>query len=100
MQVANTEWMLGVQLQTLINQKNTALRSSMYCYCDDIVCASTVADLNQEKFTNECDAYFVLHVRDCPYNETCSVNKLFELEDYDDPYLLRKAGIFLLFGDS
>ena len=95
--MASSEWVLGVQIQNFDNPKNVAWRPNiyMYCYCDvvGLPCAPFLTGLDQEKCTDECETYFVIHVhvRDCPYNEMFSVNKLYRLEDYDDPYLLSKA---------
>ena len=101
-QVASSEWVLGVQLQHFENPKNAAWRLDKYCCCDifPLVCEPTITSLDQQMCTDECETHFVIHVRDCPYNQTCSVTKRYELEEYDDLYLLSKAGIFILFGNS
>ena len=101
MQVASSEWLLGVHLLQFENTKNAEYDdSNRYCCCDTTICAETLARLNPTQCTMECQTYIVVNVRECPYNETCLVYKLFGLEEYENPYPLSKAGFLIQFGES
>ena len=90
-------------MQHFENPKSVEIISNKYCCCDlskTVDCTSNLAGLDLKKCTEKCDPYFVVHFRECPYNATCFVTKLFELEDYYNPYPLSQYGLFIEFGES
>ena len=83
MQVVSSEWVLGVQIQHFDNPNNAAFLNNPNdpCCCDvnPHKCASATV-LNKTLCYDECETYFVILVRDCPYNKTCSNEKFIEVQ--------------------
>ena len=76
--------MLGVQIQHFENKHNVEIRNGEYCCCDDPYnkkCWENIIDLNGMCSNSDyrCETYFVLYVRKCPYNSTCTDTKKNEL---------------------
>ena len=87
-QVAYSEWFLGVQIQHFENKYNSEIRDGKYCCCDngDVKCGKNITDLqgmcDYSKSAYGCEPYFLIHVRDCPYNSNyCSVNKTYQMNN-------------------
>ena len=83
MQVASSEWVLGVQIQHFENMHNAEISNGNYCCCDDPYkeCWKNITDLNGMCFNlpYRCQTYFVLYVRECPYSSTCSDTEFYRL---------------------
>ena len=87
MQVASTEWFLGVQIQNYVNQYNVEIISGSYCCCDDSeTCASDLNDLliscKNPSTAQPCETYFLVHIRNClssSTSSTCSLSKTYQL---------------------
>ena len=83
MQVASTEWFLGVQIQNFENTYNVEIINGMYCCCDNNErCRS---DLNQlflckhPNVTQVCETYFLIHIKNCLIESSCSPGKTYQL---------------------
>ena len=80
MQVASTEWFLGVQIQNFENLYNAEMLSSIvYCCCDVYNCTLNIADLQGICTADVCQPYFLIHIRDTSCNGICSLNKTYQL---------------------
>ena len=84
MQVASTEWFLGVQIQDFTNLYNVQIINGMYCCCDDNeTCGSTLNDLlgmcKDPTTTQICETYFLVHIKSCLFFPTCSLSKTYQL---------------------
>ena len=101
-QAASSQWLLGVHLLQFDNSKNAkyASNGNRYCCCDTTICEDSFARLNPTQCNIECQTYIVVNVNECPYNETCFVYKLFELEDDEDLYPSSNAGFLIQFRES
>ena len=84
-QVASSEWVLGVQIQHFENMYNAEIRNDLYCCCDDHFreCKENITDLIQNgtcfNSDHRCETYFVLYVRECSYNSICSDTEIYRL---------------------
>ena len=80
MQVANSEWVLGVHMQHFQNLYNAEIRNGLYCFCDishnTVKCREDLTDLNIAACTSECEPYFEIRVEICLANGTCSNTKM------------------------
>ena len=81
-QVASSEWLLGVHIQHFENVHGSVVINDLFCCCDDgsdsdvSLCKENITDLQMCKFvTNQCDNYILVYVRNCFYNNTCFVTK-------------------------
>ena len=86
LQVASSEWVLGVQIQHFENVYSSEIRNGLFCCCDDdgSLCKENIIDLQMCKLSatyNPCDTYFLVYVRDCLYNSTCNYTKYSQLND-------------------
>ena len=73
MQIASTEWFLGVQIQNFENLYNAEIIFDGYCCCDLIAkCAINIADLQGMCLTQSCEPYFLLHIKDSSCTGMCS----------------------------
>ena len=67
-QVASSEWVLGVQIQNFTNFFNAELRENMYCCCDiPDTCDSNITEFTSTYVkicTTECNTYFVANLLD------------------------------------
>ena len=83
MQVASSEWFLGVQIHDFMNPYNVEIINGMYCCCDDNeTCASSPSDLLvicKDPIAQVCEPYFLVHVKNCLY---CSHSKTYILLNY------------------
>ena len=85
MQVASSEWTLGLQILEFKHLFNVNIQEGkeMYCCCDIFdpqrICAGTFEGLDLNKCIEECDIYFMFHIKICPYNGTCSLTQFYEL---------------------
>ena len=96
LQVTNSEWVLGVQIQHFENVYGLEIRNSHFCCCDDgtdnddddqndvSLCVRNITDLQMCKNStayNPCDTYFLVYVRDCLYNSTCNYTQTYQLKN-------------------
>ena len=84
LQVASSDqWVLGVQIQNFMNMHNAEVRNDNYCCCDGHFkqCRKNITDLNGMCFnsTERCEAYFVLYVRECSSQGTCTDTESYQL---------------------
>ena len=84
MQVASTEWFLGVQIQNYKNLYNVEIINGMYCCCDDNeTCGSAPNDLlamcKDPNTVQLCETYFLVHIKNCLSLSTCSLSKTYQL---------------------
>ena len=84
MQVASSEWVLGVQIQHFENMYNAEIRDGKYCCCDrnDVVCQADIILLGTciiSQPEHGCDPYFRVYVRACLNNGTCFVTESYQL---------------------
>ena len=84
MQVASTEWYLGVQIQDFINLYNVEIINGMYCCCDDSeTCGSDFDNLlgkcEDPSTTQVCKTSFLVHIRYCSRFHTCFLSKTYQL---------------------
>ena len=84
MQVASSEWVLGVQIQHFENMYNAEIIDGKYCCCDDddVMCQEDITYLGMCRISQPnqaCDSYFRVYVRVCLNNGTCSVTKSYQL---------------------
>ena len=97
MQVASTEWVLGVQIQNFTNLYNVEIINGMYCCCDDNErCGSTSSDLlgmcKHASTTQVCETCFLVHIKNCISIGTCSLSKTYQL-NYKPSDLISDHGI-------
>ena len=85
MQVASSEWVLGVHIHQFMNVYNAEIRNGKYCCCDDHFkeCWENITDVNGMCLisTYHCDTYFMLHVRECSSKDTCTDTKSYQLNE-------------------
>ena len=85
MQVASSEWVLGVQIQHFENLYNVEIKDGSYCCCDnpEVECSQSITDLQglcyDPNLIRVCEQYFLVHVKDCSYNSTCTVSQTYQL---------------------
>ena len=85
MQVASTEWFLGVQIQDFVNLYNVEIINETYCCCyDNQICLSDSNSLltlcKDSSTTPPCETYFLVHVRDhCLNSGACLVSRIYQL---------------------
>ena len=81
MQIASTEWFLGVQIQNFENHYNAeTVLGPGYCCCDSLEeCRQNIADLRGICVTHSCQPYFLMHIKGSSCNDTCSLNKTYPL---------------------
>ena len=85
-QVASSEWALGVQTQHFENTYNAEMREGKYCCCDfgDVMCTENITELNgfciDSNSINPCDSYFLIYIRDY-YNSTCTATKMYRMNN-------------------
>ena len=89
LQVASSEWVLGVQIQHFENMYGSEIEGGLFCCCDDSrtdlsMCKENVTDLPMCKNSatyNPCDTYFLVYVRECLYNSTCNYTQQYRLNN-------------------
>ena len=79
-QMASSEWVLGLQIQHFANLYNAEIRGDQYCCCDmqstaAVPCVDNLPDLQSSDCTAECEPYFEIYFIVCFTNETCFVMK-------------------------
>ena len=81
-QVASSEWVLGVQIKHFKNLYNVEIRDGLYCCCDNpnmTLCSESVTHEDGKCFDSDpvrsCKPYYILHIMVCSHNQTCSVPK-------------------------
>ena len=84
MQVASTEWFLGVQIQDFVNLYNVEMINENYCCChDNQTCSSDLISLlticKASSTTPPCETYFLVYVRDCLHSSACTVSRIYQL---------------------
>ena len=68
MQVASTEWFLGVQIQNFENLYNAEIILGGYCCCDTVsICVESIVYLQGMYLTHSCEPYFLIHIEDKSY---------------------------------
>ena len=76
--MANSEWVLAVQVQHFQNMYNAEIRNNgtVYCFCDIsssvVPCVANLTDLNLTACTSECEPYFEVRFKVCFADGTCS----------------------------
>ena len=78
-QVASTEWFLGVQIQKFENPYNIEIIKGKYCCCDFGSCSENIFDLQGNCMTHYCQPYFLIHIRDSSCTSTYSFDKTYRL---------------------
>ena len=101
MQVASTEWFLGVEIQNFENLYNVEFVLNGYCCCDGItlVCEENIADLQETCMTHSCQPYFLIHIRDSSCDGTCSLDKIYQL-NYQTTSILDHAVLSMSFKET
>ena len=84
MQVASTEWFLGVQIQHFENLHNVEIIDGDYCCChDNEICSSdlsnVLASCTEPSTIQLCETYFVVHIKNCIFIGECSLSKTYQL---------------------
>ena len=73
MQVANSGWVLGVQIRSFESIINAEIRNGIYCCCDiPQPCEANVASLQSSDCSIECSPYIDVYLQVCYLNDTCS----------------------------
>ena len=80
-QVASNEWVLAIQIKHFENPYNVEIRNGLYCCCDNpnmTLCSKNITHEDGKCLFDsspdfQCQPYFLIHVRDCLHNQTCSV---------------------------
>ena len=87
LQVASSEWVLGVQIQHFENPNDYEIRNGLFCCCDNnnaMMCKESTSDplmcVRSENY-HGCDNYFLVYIRDCLYNSTCNYTQIYQLKD-------------------
>ena len=86
LQVASSEWMLGVEIKEFENFYNAEKMNDKYCCCDymyEHICVDDITVLKSNAMGScpvPCQAYLVIRVLDCTYTVQCTINKTFNLE--------------------
>ena len=84
-QVASSEWVLGVEIQHFENLYDAEIRDGVFCCCDNrdtTLCKENIIEMEvcvHSETIHGCDHYFLVYVRDCPYNSACTVTKHYRL---------------------
>ena len=97
MQVASSEWTLGIQIQGINYTPRVEIQGGQYCCCntsvDLVPCGDTITSLNVDKCTSECQyyVYYMLRIKNCSrLNEVCSVTESYQLiSDTGSPFSFR-----------
>ena len=80
MQVASTEWFLGVQIQNFENLYNAELiLGSWFCCCDTFdndKCSGNIAHLQVICIPHSCQPYFLIHIKHSSCTGMCSTYQL------------------------
>ena len=81
MQIASTEWFLGVQIQNFENLYNAEFAFGPgYCCCDSVEgCTPNIADLQGICMTHSCQPYFHIQIKGSSCNGMCSFDKTYQL---------------------
>ena len=73
--MANSEWVLGVQVQHFQTLYNAEIRNGQHCCCDisymDVACVQDLGNLDVTACTFECEPLFDIHFKVCFTNGTC-----------------------------
>ena len=101
MQVAGTEWFLGVQIQNFENFYNAEMiLGNNYCCCDSFEeCRQNTADLQGICMTHSCQPYFLIHIRDNSCDGMCSLDKTYQLNYEPSTSILDHAVLSILFNE-
>ena len=104
-QVASSEWTLGLQIQQIDYIPNVDIRDDLYCCCDTppqvVPCSDAFANLNVEMCSIVCDYYCLVQIKDCSQNETCGVTEFYHLRsDTCSPYPLESVVFPIPFKES
>ena len=74
--MANSEWVLCVQVEHFENLYNAEIRNDEYCCCDVsylvVPCVQVVTDINVAECTSECEPYLEIRFEVCFANRSCS----------------------------
>ena len=82
MQVASTEWFLGVQIQNYKNLYNVEIINGEYCCCDDNqTCGNTPSNLlgmcKDPSTAQICETWLLVHFKNCL--PPCRFSKTYQL---------------------
>ena len=77
-QVASTEWFLGVQIQNFENLYNVEIIKGVYCCCDYIGCSENISTL-RGSCTHICEPYFLINISNSSCDGTCPLDKTYQL---------------------
>ena len=92
MQIASTEWFLGVKIQNFENFYNANIASDgKYCCCEFHPCEKNIADLQGRCMTPSCQPYFLVHIRDGSCTDMCSLDKTYQLNNESTKSILDDA---------
>ena len=98
MQVASTEWFLGIAMQNFENRYNAEIVLSGYCCCDNItMCEKNIADLQETCMTHSCQPYFLIYIRDSSCAGMCSLDKNYQLSYESSTSILNHAVLSIPF---
>ena len=97
MQVASTEWFLGVQIQDFVNIHNVIIVQGGYCCCKFIACSQNIADLQGICMTHFCLPYFLIRIKDSSCNGIGSLDKTYQLNYEPSTSVLDRAALSIPF---
>ena len=98
MQIASTEWFLGVKIQNFENLYNAKIATDgQYCCCDYLGCRENIADLQGKCTTGSCQPYYLIHIRDSSCDGTCSLDKTYQLSNESTSSILDHAVLSIPF---
>ena len=83
MQLASSEWMLGVGIKEFENLYDAEKTNERYCCCDyEYICAQDITLLKSAMGSCPvpCQTYLVVSVQDCTSNVPCTINQTFNLQ--------------------
>ena len=101
MQVASSEWVLGLQVFSFENFYNAEKNGSKYCCCGaPSTCTETITALHS-MCKQECNTYFAVHLQDCKSGLSCNTIKRFNFSgDNGSPSALSSLVFQIPFGLS
>ena len=79
MQMASSEWFVGVQLHTFENPYNVNIIDGNYCCCDATKCNQNISSLKGICITSVCQPYFLIHIKDSSCNGACYLDNAYHL---------------------
>ena len=101
MQIASTEWFLGVQIQNFENLYNAEMTLGLgYCCCDSFEgCTLNIVNLQGICVTHSCQPYFRINIKVSSCDGMCSLDKTYELNYEPITSILDHAVLSIPFKD-